>query len=116
MWDSCFFLFLQSSISSNNNAFWLALPGSNAFTQPQVQLKNIVSPGLFVSYGFPNAPFSANVGYQLAPSLQVDNMTGQTTTVANQGRVSISLLVDIPLFNLWLKGKRIVNCMVATRL
>jgi hypothetical protein len=88
-------------------------------TIPDIKLKNIVSPGFFLSYGFPNVPISVNLGYQLAPTLRAITVVNNSNTVvdpstsglANQytsklySRFSISFVVDIPLLNFYTRGK-----------
>lgn len=86
---------------------------------PQVQLKNIVSPGIFFSVGLPKIPVSVNFGYQLAPTLRSITVVNSANTVQNPNtsglanqyadklysRWSISLVVDIPIINLYTENK-----------
>ncbi|MBS1600988.1 MAG: hypothetical protein JST75_22435 [Bacteroidetes bacterium] len=72
---------------------------------PTIQLKNIFSPGAFISIGIPKCPVSLNFGAQFGPNLRkIDN---NSTVLASQDndnkiyiRYSFSVVVDIPLFNL----------------
>ena len=71
---------------------------------PNVQLKDIISPGIFYSWGIPFCPFSLNVGWQIGPLLRTVTKTSNTYS-QNYTRFSISAVVDIPLFNLYTKPK-----------
>jgi len=72
---------------------------------PNIQLKDIFSPGAFLSIGIPKSPLSLNFGAQLGPNLRkVDNAkndyVGKTYV-----RYSASILVDIPVLNFYTKPK-----------
>jgi hypothetical protein len=72
---------------------------------PTIQLKDIVSPGLFLSFGIPKLPISVNVGAQIG-----SNLRRVESTVANYSknmyvRYSVSLTVDIPILNLYTKSE-----------
>lgn len=71
---------------------------------PKVELKDIISPGLFYSVGIPRSPVSLNFGYQIGPLLR--NVTPQLNTLADKSysRWSFSVVVDIPLLNLYTTG------------
>jgi len=85
---------------------------------PTIQLKDIISPGFFLSIGLPKLPISISGGFQLAPNLRsisvVDNknnvLDANTNGLANSytgklyTRWSISIVVDIPILNLYTKG------------
>lgn len=91
--------------------------GNNTDQLPDLEFKDIFSPGLYLSYGFNKSPFAINAGCQYGPSLKsVDSVT--TTDEqgnANQGlenRIekkivywSLSLTIDIPLFTLHAKSR-----------
>jgi len=69
----------------------------------KIYLKEIISPGAFISYGFRNSPISINCGVQSAPLLQrVDPTTNEVDLYRNI-RFSASILVDIPLLNFYNK-------------
>ena len=77
---------------------------------PKIQLKNILSPGAFLSIGIPKTPLSLNLGAQMGPNLrQIDNnSTAQPSADASNKiywRYSVSLVVDIPLLNLYTKSR-----------
>lgn len=67
---------------------------------PTIELKDIFSPGIFYSHGFGRTPLSLNIGYQVGPLLRRvrldENEYGKTYS-----RFSVSLVVDIPVFNLY---------------
>ncbi len=70
---------------------------------PTIQLKDIVSPGLFLSLGFPNFPISANIGTQVGPNLR---KVGTQSNEYNNNlcwRFTLSFCVDIPMLNLYTK-------------
>lgn len=76
---------------------------------PTITLKNIFSPGLFLSIGLPKTPLSINLGAQTGPSLREINHNSSVPTndISNRlyWRYSISLVVDIPMLNLSTRSK-----------
>jgi hypothetical protein len=80
------------------------LKNGNDAVLPEVELKNIIAPGIHLIYGLPKAPFSISAGYQWGPSLREftfdENGTSQTVEGSVRG-VRIGLSFDIPLFNLF---------------
>jgi hypothetical protein len=72
---------------------------------PTIQLADIVSPGLFFSFGLPSVPISVNLGAQMGPNLR--QVTTEENNYANSVyfRYSISVVVDIPLFNFYTKSR-----------
>jgi hypothetical protein len=72
---------------------------------PDIKLKDIISPGLFISYGLGKTPLSLSVGYQIGPLLR--NVASSRNVFADNkySRWSVSLTVDIPIFNLYTKPK-----------
>jgi hypothetical protein len=73
---------------------------------PTVQLKDIVSLGAFVSLGIPYAPVSINIGVQGGPNLHSVNSTYNDYRNASSVRYSVSICIDIPLFNFYTKPPR----------
>lgn len=68
-------------------------------TLPDFNFKNILSPGIFFSYGFKKSPFSVNAGVQYGPELKEILSDGSTKSYESM-RFGIGLVLDIPLFNL----------------
>ncbi|RAJ07024.1 hypothetical protein LX64_02153 [Chitinophaga skermanii] len=65
---------------------------------PTVEWKDVISPGVFYSFGIGKTPLSVNMGYQMGPLLRkVESDIASTTN--SYGRLSLSILVDIPLLN-----------------
>ncbi len=73
-----------------------------AQTLKKIELKDIISPGIFFSYGLGKCPISLNFGYQVTPLLK-EVSENNNTFKPSYGRLSLSILVDIPLFNLFTK-------------
>lgn len=71
---------------------------------PKIQLKDIVSPGIFISIGIPKSPLSVTIGYQIGPLLREVSQK-QNTYSQHYSRISISLCVDIPLLNFYTRSK-----------
>lgn len=72
---------------------------------PTIQLKNIVSPGAFLSLGLPGLPLSFNMGVQTGPNLR--RITGAPGDFDDRRywRFSTAFCVDIPLFNLFTRSR-----------
>ncbi|HXB40576.1 MAG TPA: hypothetical protein VNZ49_08540 [Bacteroidia bacterium] len=79
---------------------------------PTIQLKDIFSPGVFLSYGFKKCPISFNIGAQAGPNLRKVSATGASSSnpyndYENRAyvRFSASVVVDLPLLNFYTKSK-----------
>lgn len=70
---------------------------------PDFNVSNILAPGIFFHYGFPNTPFSVNAGIQFAPDLITDVKSGKTNT--ETWMIGCGLVLDIPLLNLHTKPR-----------
>jgi hypothetical protein len=80
---------------------------------PTIHLQDIFSPGIFLSVGIPKCPLSVNMGVQMGPNLRKvyvedknnpgEYINGYENSV--YWRYSLSLVVDIPVFNLYTKSK-----------
>ena len=70
-----------------------------------VQLKNIISPGLYVYYGLGKCPVSIGLGAQMGPQLRT--ITAQDINVDKNiyVRFGISIAVDIPVLNFYTKSR-----------
>ena len=73
-------------------------------TVSKILLKDIVSPGLFLSWGLPNCPISINAGCQLTPLISSVSSSGNSTE-ARMFRFTVGLCVDIPVLNLYNRSK-----------
>jgi hypothetical protein len=64
-----------------------------------IQLKNIVSPGLYFYYGIRKTPLSVGIGAQMGPQLR--NITAQDININKKAyiRYGLTVVVDIPLLN-----------------
>ncbi|MCW3121754.1 MAG: hypothetical protein JWQ38_1246 [Flavipsychrobacter sp.] len=74
---------------------------------PTVQLKNIISPGVFYGLGIPKCPVSWNFGAQIGPNLRkVDPaaLPGEDPSDKMYWRFSTSLVVDIPVLNFYTRS------------
>lgn len=69
----------------------------------KVELKNIVAPGIFCSYSIKGAPITLLVGTQVGPLLREVNAEDFKVEDNFYIRWGFSLVVDIPLFNLYNK-------------
>lgn len=69
---------------------------------PSIQLKDIISPGIFYSHGFGKTPLSLNIGWQMGPLLRKVNLK-ENKYENKYSRFSISLCVDIPILNFYTK-------------
>jgi hypothetical protein len=72
---------------------------------PSIELKDIFSPGAFLSIGIPKTPLSFNLGVQVGPNLRKvgDGKNDYGNNV--YWRYSASLCVDIPVLNFYAKSK-----------
>jgi hypothetical protein len=70
----------------------------------KIELKDIISPGVFFSWGIPKTPISLNAGYQITPYLRSVSLTNNTFS-SSYSRFSVSALIDIPLLNFYTKSK-----------
>ncbi|RYZ21378.1 MAG: hypothetical protein EOO16_13280 [Chitinophagaceae bacterium] len=68
---------------------------------PAIRLRDIFSPGIFWSVGFPRSPLSVNLGVQTGPNLRSVKATGNDFSNARYVRYSVALCVDLPLLNLY---------------
>lgn len=74
--------------------------GDSTKMLPTIQLKDIVSPGIFLCYGFGgNFPLSLNAGVQYSPNLHSVSAIQNGYLGSTCLRFSLSLCADIPLFD-----------------
>jgi hypothetical protein len=67
----------------------------------KVELKHILAPGIFYSLHFRNSPLTLTLGGQMGPLLREVTASDFKTEDNFYYRVGFSLVVDIPLFNLY---------------
>jgi len=78
---------------------------------PEIELKNIISPGGYFVFGIPGSPLSFGGGIQVGPELRKitmpDPSNSQMTIIeqVNAVRLSLFFAVDIPLLNFYTKPK-----------
>lgn len=73
-------------------------------TLPDFDFKDIFSPGAYISVGVNNSPFAINAGIQYGPKLRdIDNGSGVLTDIEAY-RISVGVVIDIPLFTLFTSG------------
>ncbi len=78
---------------------------------PTIQLRDILSPGAFLSIGIPKTPLSFNLGAQMGPNLRKVNNNDPSKPSNDYynktyWRFSASFCVDIPLLNFYTKSKQ----------
>jgi hypothetical protein len=74
---------------------------ANTAVIPDFTFKNILSPGVFVSYGFPKSALSINLGIQFGPELR--RIENDEEKSYESWRIGAGLTLDIPLLNLFTK-------------
>ncbi|MAT54133.1 MAG: hypothetical protein CMN32_06595 [Saprospirales bacterium] len=72
---------------------------------PELKFSNIFAPGGAFIYGFPRFPGSFGMFAQKGPNLRKVTADGYEIDATNGWRFGLMLSVDIPLFNLYTKGK-----------
>ncbi len=72
---------------------------------PTIQLKDTFSPGIFWSLGLPKSPISINFGVQLGPNLRKVHELSNDYSNNTYFRYSVSVCVDLPVLNLYTKGR-----------
>jgi hypothetical protein len=70
---------------------------------PKIELKDIISPGVFLSWGIAKSPISFSAGVQMGPLLRRVAPSVNTYGHNRYVRLSLSVAVDIPLLNLYTK-------------
>ncbi len=72
---------------------------------PELKFSNIFAPGAALIYGFPRFPGSFGMFAQKGPNLRKVTASGYEIDETSGWRLGLMLAVDIPLFNLYTKGK-----------
>lgn len=73
----------------------------------KIELNKIFSPGLSYVYGIPKVPLALKAGVQISPAITKVNSKDITYQPYTTFRYTISLLLDIPMFNLYTSDKKI---------
>jgi hypothetical protein len=89
-------------------AFRFNAANDSVKTVSKIQLKDIISPGIFLSIGLPKSPISINLGYQLGPLLQ-QVTAKQNTYSQNYSRFSISICTDLPVLNFYSRSRKFAD-------
>lgn len=69
----------------------------------KVTLSNIISPGLYVYYGFGKCPISIGIGGQVGPQLREVTALSNNVDKNFYVRFGLNIVVDIPFFNFYIK-------------
>lgn len=69
-----------------------------------IQLKNIISPGLYFYYGLGKCPLSIGIGAQLGPQLRNISATDIKVDKKSYIRFGLTIAVDLPLLNFYTKN------------
>lgn len=81
--------------------------GNDTTSYSNLRLEHFLAPGIGLFYNWKNTPLSLGLHYCFIPNLRTiryqDNTATVTETNRNVTRLNFSLLVDIPLFNLYNK-------------
>jgi len=77
------------------------LANDSSKVSSEIQLKNIISPGLYFYWGLPKCPVSLGIGGQIGPQLR--QITAVSTNIDQNYylRFGFNVVVDIPLFNIY---------------
>lgn len=70
---------------------------------PELEFKNVFSPGIYYTHGFRNTPLAINIGMQYGPDLKEVSYDSSGTAVTKSYesmRFGIGLVLDIPLFSI----------------
>jgi hypothetical protein len=83
------------------------LKDSTTAALPELKLENILAPGAYLIAGIPKSPISLGLFCQYGPTLRSVSAQNITTSAYNQTtwRVGGMIAVDIPLLNLYNKGR-----------
>ncbi len=104
--------------SPGSYTFYLSVVDIGAFTAfrftnndavndlPSLNFSNLFAPGAAFIYGLPKFPGSVGLFTQRGPSLRKVTDTGYEFDETNGWRFGVMASVDIPLFNMFTKGKK----------
>ena len=84
--------------------FTLLLSGNDT-RFADLKWKDLISPGAYLIYGIKNSPISIGAGIQYGPALKIGT-GGDFIVETNVFRVKMLLTIEIPIFNIYSKGKK----------
>lgn len=73
---------------------------------PELSWKNIFAPGAYIMFGIKNSPISIGAGIQYGPQLRKIYGENDTSIESSAFRVQMLLGFEIPIFNIYAKGKK----------
>ena len=80
--------------------------GETISTAPEITFANVFSPGISYIYGINKSPISVSLGLQYMPNLrEITDASNITLGTADAVQLKIGILVDVPLFNVVMKGR-----------
>ncbi len=81
--------------------------GESISTAPEITFANVFSPGISYIYGWKNSPISTSLGLQYMPNLrEITDASNIVLGTADAVQFKIGILVDVPLFNIVMKGRK----------
>ncbi len=81
--------------------------GESISTAPEITFANVFSPGLSYIYGCKKSPISISLGGQYMPNLrEITDASNIVLGTADAVQLKIGILVDVPLFNVVMKGRK----------
>ncbi len=81
--------------------------GESISTAPEITFANVFSPGLSYIYGCKKSPISISFGGQYMPNLrEITDASNIVLGTADAVQLKIGILVDVPLFNVVMKGRK----------
>jgi len=82
---------------------------TNVDALPELEWKNLFSPGAYLIYNFADSPFSLGIGGQYGPQLRELNQANGEPVFLNSFRFPmISATIDVPFYNLHTGPRKIV--------
>lgn len=82
---------------------------ANVNALPELEWKNLFSPGAYLVYNFANSPFSVGVGGQYGPQLrQLEPANGEPLFLNSWRFPMLFLSIDVPFYNLFTGPRKIV--------
>jgi len=81
--------------------------GETISTAPEITFANVFSPGFSYIYGCKKSPVSISLGGQYMPNLrEITDASNIVLGTADAVQLKLGILVDVPLFNVVMKGRR----------